>query len=81
MEKFPVFSEMVEVNGYHATVFSNGMIGSMTANKDGSRMPTPKEMREQAEFLLVLAKKIDEIKANEVYAFWDGATSEPKVGA
>jgi len=38
MEQYPVLSEVVEVNGYHATVYSNGTIGSMTTNKDGRKL-------------------------------------------
>ena len=52
-------AETVEVHGYQATVFSNGMIGSMTADKNGSRMENPAELREHAEFLLAVAHAMD----------------------
>jgi len=50
----------------------------MTTNKDGSRMETPAELREHAEFLLVLARKVDDIRASEVYALSVFQCKRPK---
>jgi len=50
-------AETVEVHGYEATVYVNGNLGRIGNRKGG--MPTPKDLREHAEFLLAVAHAMD----------------------